>query len=75
MNKFEQLEEIMGSKGAVADALGLPVRTYYDWRRRSYSRETSCKRISAAIDNLLKRQTSPSGNVSGIESTGSSTSP
>ena len=74
MNRFEILEQKFGSKSAVARALGLPDRTYYDWRNRRYSATTQ-RRIDVALDNLLYRQTSPSGGVSGIESTVASNTP
>ena len=64
MNRFEILEQKFGSKSAVARALGLPDRTYYDWRNRRHSATTQ-RRVDAALDNLMYRITSPTGCVSG----------
>ena len=58
MDLFEQAKQKLGSHNAVARTLGVPRRTYYDWRTRPPKYEGHRSLIEFALRALLQADAS-----------------
>jgi len=65
LNKaFEALRNIFGSHKAVANGMGIPERTYLDWRKRGVpNRFTENMIISYAADQISHMQAGLNGSL------------
>jgi hypothetical protein len=61
MTIFDELKEAYGTNQKAAEAIGLPLRTYMDWKRDSFKRETRREFVYKLIKNHLD---SRNGNAS-----------
>lgn len=44
-NYFAEMRRIYGSHGRAAAALGVPLRTYMDWKNRGFKGETTLEKL------------------------------